>query len=181
MSFLKQFFNNKSEVGAVAPSSKRLGNKMYGDLDFHDSKCIIEFGPGTGIFTLEILKRINKDTKLLVFETNYTFYNKLKSSIKDDRLILINDSAEKLNQYISANGIDKVDFIISSLPLTVFSKELKNEILDESVKYLKDGGQFIQFQYTLNAHKLLKDKFKSVKLKFTALNIPPAFVYRCGN
>ena len=34
MSFLKEFFKNKSEVGAVAPSSKRLGNKMYGSFDF---------------------------------------------------------------------------------------------------------------------------------------------------
>lgn len=181
MSFIKQFFKNKSEVGAIAPSSKRLGDKMYGDIDFFDSKCIVEFGPGTGVFTLEVLKNIRKDAKLIVFETNEAFYNNLKESIKDDRLVLINDSAELLKKYLNDYGFNKADYIISSLPLTVFNKELKNNILDESVKCLNNGGEFIQFQYSLNALKLLKSKFKNVDLKFTLLNIPPAFVYRCSN
>lgn len=179
MSFLKQFFNNKSEVGAVAPSSKILGKKMYGDLDFNKAKCIVEFGPGTGVFTLEILKRMNEDALLIVFETNESFFLKLKSNIGDKRLLLVNDSAERVGDYIVANGFDKADYIISSLPLTVFPKELKNSILDESKKFLKEGGEFIQFQYSLNAYKLLKEKFSGVKLKFTPVNIPPAFVYKC--
>ena len=40
-------------------------------------------------------------------------------------------------------------------------------------------GVYVQFQYSLNAHKLLKKKFNKVTLDFTPINMPPAFVYRC--
>ncbi len=179
MSFLKEFFKNKSEVGAVAPSSKRLGNKMYGGFDFDKAKCIVEFGPGTGVFTNEVLKRMREDATLIIFETNPQFYDRLKAEINDDRAFIYNDSAEKVTEVIAEQGFKNADYIISSLPLAVFPKELKESILNASIKALGKGGIYVQFQYSLNALKLLKTKFSKVKLAFTAINIPPAFVYKC--
>ncbi|MGK0436395.1 MAG: phospholipid N-methyltransferase [Flavobacteriales bacterium] len=66
------------------------------------------------------------------------------------------------------------------MPLTVFPKELKESILKSAVENLSKNGQYIQFQYSLNAHKLLKEKFNSVKLAFSLINMPPAFVYKCS-
>lgn len=180
MSFISEFFKNKTEVGAVAPSSKFLGNKMYGEIDFSKVKCMVEFGPGTGVFTKEILKRMKPDACMIIFETNPSFYYKLKEEIKDERAIIVNESAEKIGEYLALENQDKADYIISSLPLTVFPKELKENILNGAVEYLSDNGQYIQFQYSLNAHKLLKEKFNSVKLAFSLINIPPAFVYKCS-
>ena len=179
MAFIKEFFKNKSEVGAIAPSSKFLGKKMYGGIDFSTVKCVVEFGPGTGVFTKEILKRMNPDALLLIFETNPSFYTKLKETIKDERALVLNESAEKIGEYLKLEGVEKADYIISSLPLTVFPKELKENILKKSVENLSENGEYIQFQYSLNAHKLLKSKFGKVKLAFSLLNMPPAFVYKC--
>lgn len=181
MSFLNEFFKNKSEVGAVAPSSKFLGKKMHGDLDFDNAKCIVEFGPGTGVFTHEIINKMNADCFLLIFETNQRFYEKLKSEINDDRVLVLNESAELVHEKIKEQGYEYADYIISSLPLTVFPKELKENILKNSKKALKKGGEYIQFQYSLNALKILKSTFTNVKLKFTLINMPPAFVYTCKN
>ena len=180
MSFISEFFKNKTEVGAVAPSSKFLGNKMYGGIDFSEVKCIVEFGPGTGVFTKEILKRMNLDACMIIFETNPSFYQKLKEEIKDERALIVNESAEKIGEYLAIENQEKADFIISSLPLTVFPKELKENILKGAVDNLSENGQYIQFQYSLNAHKLLKEKFGSVKLAFSLINMPPAFVYKCS-
>lgn len=180
MSFISEFLKNKSEVGAVAPSSKFLGKKMYGGIDFDKVKCIVEFGPGTGVFTKEILKRMNPSACMIIFETNPSFYLKLKQEIDDPRAIILNESAEKIGEYLEIENQGKADFIISSLPLTVFPKELKENILNGAVENLKDDGQYIQFQYSLNAHKLLKTKFNSVKLAFSLINMPPAFVYKCS-
>ena len=180
MSFISEFFKNKTEVGAVAPSSKFLGNKMYGGIDFSEVKCIVEFGPGTGVFTKEILKRMNPDACMIIFETNPSFYQKLIEEIKDERALIVNESAEKIGEYLAIENQEKADFIISSLPLTVFPKELKENILKGAVDNLSENGQYIQFQYSLNAHKLLKEKFGSVKLAFSLINMPPAFVYKCS-
>lgn len=180
MSFISEFFKNKSEIGAVAPSSKFLGKKMYGEIDFSEVKCIVEFGPGTGVFTKEILKRMNSDACMIIFETNPNFFQKLTEEIKDDRALILNESAEKIGEYLALENQEKADYIISSLPLTVFPKELKENILKGAAENLSKKGQYIQFQYSLNAHKLLKETFGSVKLDFSLINVPPAFVYKCS-
>ena len=72
--FIKQFFKDKKMVGAVSPSTRFLAEKMLENIDFNTSKLIIELGPGTGVFTDEIIKRMASDAVLLTFELNDNFY-----------------------------------------------------------------------------------------------------------
>lgn len=178
-SFIGEFFKERRVVGAISPSSKFLMKRMVAPVDFDKAKVIVELGPGNGVFTKGILDRMAPDAKLLSFELNRSFYEHIKATIKDDRLLLINDTAEKIGDYLNEHGYNKADYIISSLPFTVIPKEIKTPIIDNCVSYLKDDGMFVQFQYSLNAMRMLNDKFKNVKLDFTPLNFPPAFVYKC--
>ena len=77
--FLKTFFKERKQVGALAPSSKFLVKKMCDKIDFSTAKNIVELGPGTGVFTEEILKRANPDCKIFVIELNTEFYEYLKN------------------------------------------------------------------------------------------------------
>lgn len=173
--FFKEFLSDKKSVGAIAPSSKFLAKKMTDPIDFHEAKLIVEFGPGTGKITRALLDEMTSDCKLLAFEINDSFIDKLKE-IKDDRLKIVNDSAQNIGAHM--NG-QKVDYVVSSLPLAVIPDDVKDEIVTEAMKYLKPEGQYIQFQYSLNDRKLLKDNFAEVKVDFAAINLPPAFVYKC--
>lgn len=177
--FLGEFLKERKVVGAISPSSKFLMKRMVAPIDFQKADVIVELGPGNGVFTKGILERMKQTTKLFSFELNTPFYEHINATISDDRLILINDTAEKIDEYLAKHGIGKVDYIVSSLPFTVIPKEIKLPIIDKCVKQLKDDGMFIQFQYSLNAKKLLSSKFSQVKLDFAALNFPPAFVYKC--
>lgn len=177
--FLKEFFKEKKTVGAIAPSSKILVKSMLGKLDVENAKVIVEYGPGTGPFTIELLKRMSPNAKLLVFETQESFIEILKDKIQDDRLEIIHDSAEKVGEYLHKFGFENADIIISSLPFTVIPNPAKTNILNNTVKFLSRTGIFTQYQYSLNAHKLLKVRFKDVKVKFSPFNLPPAFVYTC--
>lgn len=179
-SFLSEFIKERRVVGAISPSSKFLMKRMVAPIDFEKANVIVELGPGNGIFTKGILNRMKPDAVLLSFELNRAFYEHIKATIQDDRLILINDTAEKIGEYLNQNHFEQADYIVSSLPFTVIPKEIKLPILDSCVKYLSPKGLFIQFQYSLNAKKLLSEKFSSVKLDFTPLNLPPAFVYKCS-
>jgi phosphatidylethanolamine/phosphatidyl-N-methylethanolamine N-methyltransferase len=178
--FFREFLKERKTVGAVSPSSIFLARKMVAPIDFNKARIIVELGPGTGIFTKEILKYMHADAKLFVFETQKSFCDVLEKEINDPRMILINDSAEKILEYLQQHGFEKADYTVSSLPFTVIPSQVKNTILNQAVKCLKPGGLFIQFQYTLNAHKLLKSYFRNVKLDFTPMNIPPAFIYKCS-
>lgn len=174
--FIKQFFKDRQMVGAVAPSTRFLGEKMLENIDFSTSKLLIELGPGNGVFTDVIIERMADDAKLLVFELNDEFYNSLSARIKDPRVQIIHDSAEFLDKY--SNG-EKMDAVISSLPLMVFPEELRKTVVQASHDILKPEGKYMQFQYSLQSKKLLESLYKTVSVKFTIKNFPPAFVYTC--
>lgn len=178
--FFKEFLKEK-KVGAIAPSSRILVNKMLGIIDFAKARTIVEFGAGTGSFTRELMKRLHPDGKLLVFETQESFCEILAKELTDPRVVIIQDSAEKLGEYLGKHGLTKADYIVSSLPFTLIPKQVKDTILNEAVHYLDKNGLFTQYQYSLNAHRLLKSKFKEVKVRFAPLNLPPAFIYTCKN
>lgn len=178
-SFIKQFWKEKKMVGAMAPSSRFLAQKMLENIDFSEARVIIELGPGTGVFTDKILKKMRDDAKLLVFELNDNFCNSLKHRITDPRAIIIHDSAEKIEKYLIENQLDKADVVISSLPLANFPSELRNAILHASHKSLTPIGKYIQFQYSLQSKKHIKKVFPQMSINFTPLNFPPAFVYTC--
>ena len=73
--FLKTYFKERKQVGALAPSSRFLVKKMCDKIDFETAKNIVELGPGTGVFTTELLKRASKDCRIFVIELNEEFYN----------------------------------------------------------------------------------------------------------
>lgn len=176
--FLKQFFKQKKTVGAISPSSKYLAKKMLEEINFEKHKTFVEFGPGTGVFTRKITKKMKADAKLLVFELHQPFYEGLIKEFADDtRVIIINDSAAKLNHYLNVHKLDKVDFVISSLPLANFNKKLVHNIIDNIYESLKLGGKYVQFQYSLKSKKSIQRRFKNIDVKFTSRNLPPAFVY----
>ena len=179
--FFNDFLKERKTVGAVSPSSKFLMKKMLAPINFEKAKVIVELGPGNGVFTKGLLDRMNSNAKLISFELSENFYKHINLKIRDERLILINDSADKLEKYLKVEGISEVDYVVSSLPLAVIPEEVKTKVLNACVKVLGEKGKYIQFQYSLNAKKLLQSKFNDVSHKFVPVNIPPAFVYQCNN
>jgi phosphatidylethanolamine/phosphatidyl-N-methylethanolamine N-methyltransferase len=179
-SFIQQFWREKKMVGAISPSSPFLAEKMLENVDFTSSKVLVEIGPGTGVFTKRILEKMSQECMLLVFELNTDFYTKLVQEIKDERVIFINDSAEKLEFYLSKYSLSNVDAIISSLPLSNIPQRVTLKLLRTFQRSLTITGKFIQFQYSLKQKKELEHVFPVVTISFTPLNIPPAFVYTCG-
>jgi phospholipid N-methyltransferase len=177
--FFSEFLKQGKNVGSVTPSSKFLVRKMVDPIDFSDVRCIVELGPGTGIITLELLNRMPENAILLAFEINSEFCEKLKKEIEDPRLKVICDSAEKLEEYLKEYNVSKADYVVSSLPFAIIPNTVVKTVLDAVKKVLKKEGAFIQYQYSLNAYKKLKNIFRKVDLNFTPMNIPPAFVFTC--
>lgn len=68
--FLFEYIKNPRSVGAVLPSSKYLATAMINAIDFENTNCIVEYGPGTGIFTEKILARVHPSTTVILIEQN---------------------------------------------------------------------------------------------------------------
>lgn len=178
--FIKQYIKNPKTVGAVAPSSEKLADRMVEDINFLNAACIVEYGPGTGVFTEKILSKKKNSTIFIAIEYNLDFYEILKDKFKDEtNFILINDSAENLKEYLDKYNIDKVDYIISGLPFASLPDTMSKKILSITKEILKFKGEFITFQYTLFKMNLFRTYFDKIKRKKVLLNLPPAYVLKC--
>ncbi len=177
--FFKEAVKNLKSSGTIVPSSRYLTKRMLEDIDFSKTLTIVEFGPGNGSLTKDLLTNLSSDSQLISFEINDQFFNYLLG-IDDKRLVLLKKSAENVQDEIEKLNIEKVDYIVSSLPLTNLPKKLAKSILKNSYNSLTNKGLFVQYQYSLTYYKRLKKVFKdNVDLEFEVRNIPPAFIYKC--
>lgn len=179
--FLMEALRNFKTVGTFTFSSKFLVDKMVEPIDFKAANTVLELGAGNGCITKGILSRMKSNARLFSFEINPSFCTAIQEDIQDKRLHLINDSAEKIDFYLKQAKVNKVDYIVSSLPLVNFSPELFENILEAAKHSLKPGGLFIQLSYFTTHLPKYKRHFSDVKVKFTPLNFPPGFVYVCRN
>jgi len=115
---------------------------------------------------------------LICFEVNSDFIGELEA-LQDSRLRVVNSCASSIRTILDDLDIEEVDHIVSSLPLALIEDEIVKRILESVRSNLREGGRFLQFQYSLSNYAELKPIFKKVKLDFTFRNMPPAFVYEC--
>lgn len=182
MSFFFEYLKQPTRIGAIAPSSRWLAKKMIAPIDFATCDVIVEYGPGTGVFTKEVIKRKKKETLFLIIEQNAEFYRRLKKKyLAVPNLILINGSAEHLEQYLNAYHVQHVSYIISGLPFAALPESISERILAATQKAIGTKGRFITFQYTLLKCKFFQRYFgiKEITLEFK--NIPPAYVLTMMN
>ncbi len=175
ISFIKESVRHLRTTGTITRSSQEACKALVSFTDFDTARDIVELGAGDGVVTHHILKAMHPDARLFCFEVNDQFCQHLRE-IDDPRLLVIQDSAEKLEYYLEQNGISKVDSIISAIPFVAFSKEMTMDILTLCNKVLKSGGAFSQIHYSLVLKKVYKKIFGDIKIKFVLRNIPPAFV-----
>ena len=76
--FLQRFLKEKKSIGAMAPSSKFLATKMLEKVHFKTANIIVELGPGTGIFTEQIISSMCENARLIIIELDEVFYRNLK-------------------------------------------------------------------------------------------------------
>ncbi|PGK51704.1 SAM-dependent methyltransferase [Priestia megaterium] len=179
--FLKEYIKHPRTVGALLPSSPRLVKQMIAPINFEQATCIVEYGPGTGVFTEEIIRRKREDTVLLIIEYNNEFYHELQRKygrIKNVHIVC--DSAEHTTKYLQQCNIQKVDYVVSGLPFTSLPKDVSKNILQTTKDLLGDDGDLILFQYSRFKQNLLKTFFMNIRTKRVLQNVPPAFVFTCS-
>jgi len=186
LKFLLEFIKDKKTVGAIAPSSPALAREIVSHGNLSDASVVVEYGPGTGSFTAEILSRLNDGACFLTIEQNRTLAAHLKKRFPN--LLLFEDSVENVPRIIESLGHTQVDCIISGLPWASFSPDLQDRLLRPTLSVLRPGGTFCTFTYVQSPllpsgkrfRKKLRKHFSEV---FTSSivwrNLPPAFVYRC--
>ena len=175
LAFIKESISNLKTVGTVTKSSRFLCKGIVKQIDFSNTQFVVELGAGDGVITKHILSAMPPDARLMVFEVNEKFCRQL-NNINDPRLIVIQDGAEKLGEYLTQYQVEEVDAVISAIPFVIFTEERAHQIIDECRSFLKPNAPYVQVHYTLLARKMYRNIFGNVKTVFIPFNIPPAFV-----
>jgi phospholipid N-methyltransferase len=141
--FLRAMLRNPRSVGAIAPSSLYLARHMV--MGIAGAEQIIELGPGTGVFTREIVNRVGPGGRVLAVDADRSFIDRLQRAWPQVDCVCA--SAETLPALAAARGISGVDHIISGLPFASLPTETTRRILDGVHETLRVGGTFTTFQY----------------------------------
>jgi phosphatidylethanolamine/phosphatidyl-N-methylethanolamine N-methyltransferase len=136
--FLWEFFRKPGVVGAVAPSSPGLTRKMVEWIDWPNVRSVVEYGPGTGVFTGQILAELQPGTKFFAIEISPSFVSLLAQSHPQARVY--QDSVTHVQELCQREGIHQVDAILSGLPWAAFSPEDQAAYLDAMMTVLKPGN-----------------------------------------
>jgi phosphatidylethanolamine/phosphatidyl-N-methylethanolamine N-methyltransferase len=182
--FLKEFCRNWQTVGAVAPSSPALAERMMEATGVCQARRILELGPGTGAFTRAIADTMPREASYLGIELNDTFVQQLRPRFP--RMCFECAGAQEFDfTQVLAPG-ETYDTIISGLPWTAFPRGLQEAILKNVLPHLAPGGCFATFAYW-GFHKLPSgQRFRALLHELTHgvettrvvwPNLPPAFVY----
>lgn len=164
-------------VGSVAVSSPWLTREICRRIDYPKARLLVEFGPGTGVFTREMLKRMHPEARLVAFELNEEFAGHLRDRIADPRFECVCAGAETAAEYLAGQGLGEADALVSGLPLAYFPDEARAAVLNGAVRLLKPGATMSQFRYFSNFGEEFGRYFPSHDMVKVPLNIPSAYVY----
>ena len=177
--FAKNFLQHPLMLGSFIPSSRFLIRTLLEELDFGRARVIVEYGPGVGTFTREILARMRPDAILIALETNREFVNFLRQSTTDPRLHVVHGSAADVQSALVAHGVGKADFVISGIPFSTLPAGVREAVLQATRAVLQQHGAFLVYQFSPMVLASLRRVFSQVRRGFQPLNMPPAQLFYC--
>ena len=177
--FARNFFRHPRMLGSIVPSSRFLINQLLEPIQWGRAHVIVEYGPGVGAITAEVLRRMRPGATLIAIETNSEFAAFLRTSFDDDRFHVVEDSAERIGDILRQHGHERASYIISGIPFSTMPASLRDCILRRTHRALEPSGAFLVYQFSTRVLPELKKIFPYVWRKFEPLNILPAHIFFC--
>ena len=174
--FFKRFLKRPFQVASILPSSKAMVERVSDKIDFSRARVIAEYGPGEGVHSREIARRMGPACQLLLFELDPAFSRDLERQFADDpRVHVLNQDAAALPQEMKRRGITHCDYILSGIPFSILQIDKKRALLQKTYDALASDGSFIIYQVT-NELKQHATIFEQAESEYFLQNIPPMFI-----
>jgi phospholipid N-methyltransferase len=176
--FFRQFLRAPRSVGSVVPTSQTAIRALLDPADWAGAHVVVEYGPGTGVFTRALLARMAPSARLVAIDLNPVFIDWLGRAVNDPRLILVEGSAADVAAILDAQGLGPADYVVSGLPFSTLPAAIANGIMDATAQALRPGGSFLVYQYSLFVLPMLRARFAQVDVGRIWRCVPPARLFR---
>ena len=177
--FSRNFIKHPRMLGSLIPSSRFLVNRILRKMDWDRARVVVEYGPGVGTFTGEILRRLRPGGTLVAIDTNRDVARYLSRTLRDDRLHVIEGSAADAHDNLRERGLGRADYVISGIPYSTMDPALRERILQTTHDVLQPDGSFLVYQFTRAVLPYLQQVFPQVQQEFEPRNIMPARLFYC--
>jgi phospholipid N-methyltransferase len=177
--FARNFLRHPRMLGSIVPSSRFLIRQLLEPINWGRARVIVEYGPGTGGITREVLRQMRADATLVAIEMNPEFVRHLNSTISDPRLHVVAGSAADVDLILRRMALTSADYIISGIPFSTITPAEREKILRKTVTVLEPGGAFLLYQFSKRMMEDLKRVFGYVGRQFQPLNLLPAHLFIC--
>lgn len=171
--FLKRVLANPLRVGYLVPSSPFLTRNTASRLDFSRPRVVVELGPGEGCHTRQILRRMDSQSRLILFELDHEFVRHLRRQFRhDERVTVLQSDALHIGEALRGLGHEQCDYVVSGIPFSVIEKSAREKILLRIAGVMARDARFIAYQLTT---QLCEEEaiFSLDRKSFCALNFPP--------
>lgn len=166
-------------LASLIPSSRYVVRRLLERIDWTKARVIVEYGPGIGNVTREMLRRLRPDGVLIALELNPEFVQYMKGEYHDPRLHIVHASAAEVGTVLASLGLERADYIVSGIPFTTIPDAVRRQIMTESLRVLGSDGQMIVYQFLRTVRPYLRRMFGRVEEEYELLNILPTRLYYC--
>ena len=177
--FARNFLKYPKAVGWMLPSTSFVVAQVLNQVDWKKARVIVEYGPGIGTFTKEILRRMAPEACLVALEINPDFVQLLRETMPDPRLQLVQASAADVDIELARLGHVAADYIISGLPFKTLPEEVCHRVALKSHAVLHPKGAFLVYQLSSVALRYLQPVFSSVRQDCERRSLMPARLFYC--
>jgi phospholipid N-methyltransferase len=144
IAFAKEFIKNPSVIGAIAPSSPFLADALAEHIPMYTegiSRKILEVGPGTGISTYAILKKMGPLDELHLVELEADLCKILHEKFGADHRVKIHHMS------ITDFKVTGFDAVVMGIPFNSLPHELVKNIWEQVLTLIKPGATLSYFNY----------------------------------
>ena len=144
--FARNFLRHPRMLGSIVPSSRFLIKQLLQPINWARARVVVEYGPGVGGITAEALRQMRPDATLIAIEMNPDFVKYLRGSFTDERLRVVEGSAESVDEILRRFGYARANYIISGIPFSTIPAPLRERILRKTRDVLEPGGAFLVYR-----------------------------------
>ncbi len=177
--FLREWLSNPRAIGAVAPSGEALA-RLITQAVRPGAGPVLELGPGTGVFSTQMLAAGLPQQDLVMVEIHPVFAQRLRNRFPASRVYELDVGRTRAlaPEWRSLQA----QAVICGLPLLNMGVRTQMRVLQTAFQALQPGGSLFHFTYawrcSIRPGVLQRLGLVAQRSGVAWRNLPPASVYR---
>jgi phosphatidylethanolamine/phosphatidyl-N-methylethanolamine N-methyltransferase len=136
---------DRARVGAIAPTSRTAARALARSVPEVARPVVLELGAGTGAITRVLCERVPDGGRVIAIESDLDLAEYVREAVPDAEAECAD--ARELEAVLDGAGVDRVDAVVSSLPLTLMRPDARSAVLRAAARRLHPDGEFVTITY----------------------------------